>query len=175
MLSNEILEMNTSDLPHSHVATIVDDDLQRPHKMLRRVLELVEALLGGLALIGVRTQSGLEYHGEPREIHAGRLPRGIGDREEGKALRIELRAGSRFASLIDRPADRRSDSAPPVAGAERRRRRRRRGESAAASALASATVGGGGRRERETARVCRGERKREREGDEEEQEEREGI
>lgn len=174
MLSNEILEMNTSDLPHSHVATIVDDDLQRPHKMLRRVLELVEALLGGLALIGVRTQSGLEYHGEPREIHAGRLPRGIGDREEGKALRIELRAGSRFASLIDRPADRRSDSAPPVAGAERRRRRRR-GESAAASALASATVGGGGRRERETARVCRGERKREREGDEEEQEEREGI
>lgn len=175
MLSNEILEMNTSDLPHSHVATIVDDDLQRPHKMLRRVLELVEALLGGLALIGVRTQSGLEYHGEPREIHAGRLPRGIGDREEGKALRIELRAGSRFASLIDRPADRRSDSAPPVAGAERRRRRRR-GESAAASALASATVGGGGRRERETARVCRGERKRERGGDEEEQEEeREGI
>ena len=40
ILGNEVLEVNAGDLADSHVAVVVHDDLQQPHQMLRRVLDL---------------------------------------------------------------------------------------------------------------------------------------
>lgn len=40
IFGNEVLEMNASNLPHTHVTVVVYNDLQQPHEMLRCILKL---------------------------------------------------------------------------------------------------------------------------------------
>lgn len=98
ILGNEVLEVNTCYLTHSHVAIIVHNNLQQPHKMLRCVLKLqynhkesnkiltfnskikqeminysilnlIESLLGVFAFVRIGAKSSLKDNSEAREVH----------------------------------------------------------------------------------------------------------